>query len=570
MRRHLAFFLKCYFDAEQPQDSDKTDSVPASSSPPATTSFGVSALVGATATRRKPSHDSSQQEDHDSESEMVIDEEIAVKSAQAQAVARIPAKETELPPWDDATNKETIKEDQGQQDEGKIPESPMSIPLPPSPLHEIVREMEKKKAMPVTKITRRKTTVPRKVYDPSQPLESSDEDEQFRGNLMSINPSEDTGIRAKKQASSHPSKSFSCKAPDLSSIPMPPDDGRRPAIHFSIPKRHNLLSLSSLMKRQKGLTKKECKSDGTTLNLQSEISKVFGTIGSQDSEPRSEDDENLPKISLVAEIFGSDEDDDEEAVGEAGATASLPDAAIPPESQEDKATTEDIEPTSKPVDNAIDVTSGRWKTVSEEAVPEPTIPPPSSVPVVDTVAINDQAGKEDMETSQRRGSEDEPEIIEIVTLNVPARPPQPRRFMAGAHGVETISGTDDSDIEVIDEVQSAKGTAKENTSGSKESRSRSASPRRRQERKRRHSSSSGSFFEEGEIVDGSQKRRREKRRKMKKGRLNKDKGAKGSSGLKERNSAGADIHSNISSEDEGKAENDSVEWKKPKKTPEKR
>lgn len=476
-----------------------------------------------------------------------------------------------------------------------LPESPESIPLPDSPPPNISDDDEKDIIEEEVKktnsdgATSRKNSLSgegkRKEYDPSEPLNSSEEDDNSDRNLVKNRrkkgpvhpPSKKKQLaltvgqsltvlgRRRLQATSasrKPQTSASAARMDLSSIPIPAEEVRRPVIHFSIPKRHNLIPISSLMKRQKGVARKESKGDGSSINFQSEISKAFGNESQEENSAADDGDENLPKISLVAEIFGSDEDEEDEVVqaavvDDSTTQTSGPVGVVEGQIEEQTEAAENIAARPVNTEPTIDVTSGRWKTVSEEVKrAEPSIQQNSSSE--GTANVNVDGTNETSGVARDQEAEEEPEIIEIVTLNIPPRPPRPpsRRFM-GPHEVETISDSSNSDIEVIDEVSTPRTSKKKDKDGDG-SRSGSRSPRsNRRDKKRRHSASSEkSNSEDGELGDkdgvNAKRRRKEKRRKdrHKRRRTSAERAVDGA------------LHSNVSSADE---EGDNVTWKKPSK-----
>lgn len=605
---------------ENPQEPEKTESMnggrtAASESNSIEGGVAGESKDGPFVSPRKASQDSlnnTQAEDHDSDlDEMVIDEDSGgVKqspqkeletSGSDKASRRSSTNEKdenmqqELEQVDDAGSNTPLRDEAMEMDIPNLPESPESIPLPDSPPPGISDEddqNEQRTSNVVSKLP--------KEYDPSDPLASSEDDENSKRNLertaskqRSPSPKPQrirkTGqIRnaaaaaaaaaAVARAAASPRKEVGKKpeaastVPDLSSIPMPPEEPRRHVIHFSIPKRHNLIPISSLMKRQKGMAKKESKG----VDFQSEISKAFGSEGQEEGsaeDARTDDEQNLPKISLVAEIFGSDEDEDVEMQTEVDATAVVisatgPQSEKPTEEEADKQ--DELETEAERIaDAAVDLaienlSSRRWKTVSNEVIePEPIAPVEKASTETqekgaDGAGINEKAGQ-----GVCHEPENELEIIEIVTLNCPPRPP-PRRFL-GPGDIETISDTDNSDIEVIDEVSTPKAKRKDKDRSSSRSKSRSPDRDRRRERKRRHSASSvASFGDNAEPEDtsvGARKRRKERKRKerLKQSRVSRDNSGHGDI----RRQSGTGLHSNISSSD-NEAEND-VNWKRSSK-----
>ncbi|CAL8079511.1 unnamed protein product [Orchesella dallaii] len=583
------------FDIYSDIEETPLDKVEAASKTDSTETTRTATLVSHLPADDKTNEDCGDERDSDQD-DMVICEEQERSQVGSQQSAEIPIPPT-APTNDGPLHVETTASNE------KLPQTPESIPLPDSPppeLPEVEEEEEEENENKIEEGPAEEVKVtkppPRQKYDPSEPLTSSDEDEKSQRIVerrvskrksssptklsdmigsTSRRPSAARGYsptKAQERKSRSQDTPSSAPASDLNCIPIPPEEGRRPVIHFSIPTRHKLLPISSLMKRQKGVAKRETRVDGgSTINFQSEISKAFSSSENDGTEQKEEQDvdENVPKISLVAEIFGSDEEEDSEEI----ATQNVPATSNGQEASEEQKE-EAPEQTSKPVQAAIDTSSGLWKTLSAE--PEPVAPPVvAQTPDVPPESQTNQT----LPTANplpTQGSEDEPEIIEIVTINPPALPLQPRRYFGGhmRRELETISDSD-SDIEVINMVNKeeqrppAEKPKERNKSPSKSrnsSRSRSPADHKRRGRKRRFSGSSESHFEEGEIIDGneSKKQKKDKKRKAKKQRPLKDRlGAKAPPDPNEKNQSG--LHSNISSDEDSRVEDKNVAWKKPPK-----
>lgn len=377
---------------------------------------------------------------------------------------------------------------------------------------------------------------------------------------------------------------------DLNSIPVPPEENRRPVIHFSIPTRHKLLPISSLIKRQKGAGKRD--GGGGNGNGQQSDGKASerGQDGDDEDEEDELDDLSRPRISLVAEIFGNDDDDEENEEETEQQTMAdnnknkIVGGIDQPETDTrlllNHTTFEGGMQQQPNPDKISDPNHGRWKLVADE--PNANFNPPPATTTTDVVA-DKQAPmipppqvepEEDKNTNATAASapaaaveeEDEPEIIEIVTLNVPPSNrlrPLRRRPYLGRLGLDNLSEPEVIDIDKIDDDEVSEvaqivtappvpppptthtppprqpspppptpppETHKEKEKENERDRGRmlrpvDSSPEQRRHFKRPHSSSSMSNCEEGEIVDQvnpSKRRKKDKRRKTKRRKRSKD------------------------------------------------
>lgn len=425
---------------------------------------------------------------------------------------------------------------------------------------------------------------------------------------------------------------------DISSIPVPPEENRRPTIHFSIPTRHRLLPISSLIKRQKGGGKK----DGGTGGQLADGFRGSEKSGDADDEDEEDELEERPKISLVAEIFGGTDDEDEENEDETDG-ALQPQQGMQPEDKpvNDTLHTDSAAVTSQNngiVDNGSQQTqpiidAGRWKLVADEPTADATnngatdtmpVPPPALAVVSESESqLLATPTAQSSETADNEAGEDEPEIIEIVTLNVPPTSrlrPLRRRPIFGRLGVENGGEPEVIDIDQDDEEEApvvpavvaptasspppppVPPTAKEhhhhratpspprrsssslkdistNSENDREKRHGSrASPvngspvRPERHFKRPHSSSSVSNCEEGEIVDSvNKKRKKDKKKKAKRRKRSKDSMSPSPSSSKlpeKRLSDGVPPTASTSDhEDEGgsRGGGSAISWRKPSK-----
>lgn len=421
----------------------------------------------------------------------------------------------------------------------------------------------------------------RQEYDPSQPLTSSDEEEQ--SNKQKVNQSSNVLITpAARKADEHLTSQKINKL-DLSSIPVPPEEHRRPAIQFSIPTRHKLIPISSLIKRQKGIVRKES-SVGSASNYQTEISKAFGrddeTEGGREENDVEDGTGHAEKVSLVAEIFGSDEEEQEEItqnVEEPKPIAQSSNAtSIPEQSQESFA------------DKPDPLQSNKWKKLEIEAIPEPE--PPSTVTMPDAVCDSSKiipvSEANDMTTSISHSTSEDSSAKEKRTQ---ARSIGTRKAQSS---LELISDESDDEVTIISPPKPNK--TQENNSNpdiivlspdkpnknAKKDRDRingkdkiPSSIDKNVKQKDKHSSrsrkgrrsSSRSNYEEGEIISPDKKKKKgKKNKKVKKRKRSKESHSSPRINFDERQlpDQGYGINSSSEAEEGGQK----VSWRKPSKS----
>ncbi|ODM93592.1 PHD and RING finger domain-containing protein 1 [Orchesella cincta] len=480
-----------------------------------------------------------------------------------------------------------------------VPDSPDSIPLPDSPPPEIedrgeLGEIEENVVSPphppnnpsasngrvetVPRVTisnspstnnqsrtsRKSSRKPRlaEEYDPSEPLTSSDEEEHIAKSPSPKYSQEDRPVTNSSTANniSPISNNKYPTLPDLNSIPVPLDENRRPVIHFSIPTRHRLLPISTLIKRQKGNLRKDGKGDG----LQQDAGKVFGfdkSLDGDDEDEEDDDDDSRPKISLVAEIFGSDDENEDETE-----QLQAPDAEIQNRAnidQEMETRHQSLLPESDTQQKCdIDPTSGRWKIVADEAsisnVETAQLQLPLLPPTIDNDTESGElatTGLESVDQNDESGNaEDEPEIIEIVTINVPPssnrlRPLRRRPFLGARLAFDNGGEPEVIDIDKDEPVvvepppvveappiipspsppprtpPPAPEVSRNDIERGRVRPEPDSSPERERHFKRPHSSSSMSNCEEGEIVypvNPNKKRKKDRKKKTKRRKRSKD------------------------------------------------
>lgn len=448
-------------------------------------------------------------------------------------------------------------------------------------------------------------------YDPSHPLDSSDEEEQHIGLQFEndvdcsevIEPPEqpppivtETQTLMKSSLSTTTTNtSVLPKEPDidLNSIPMPSDEYRRPAIQFSIPTRHKLMSISSLIKRQKGVMKKQDKGGG--LCYSSEISKAFhksDTSGDGQGQGASDSgDEDRPKISLVQEIFGSDDEEnpkDSEDTEEAPIISEGMDTS----SQPSVDSVEEIETLPAAVAAATTTTTTilnfqalnedankRWKTVEETSrleSPDRSLRDNENVqnctPIID--AEDNSAGE--LRISIKPPSElmEKPSNDDEGSSEFEAPAPNKNETNESERGkenqlivLECVSEDDMDEIEVT-YVGTRKTTSIQRPKlGQKlpteKLRKRSISPRKRSLSPRKRSLSPLNGFEEGEIIEqADRKKKKAKKKKSKKRKRSKD--SRVSSKLNSERSNSIEKKS-FSENSDGGGNGKEVSWRKPSK-----
>ncbi|CAG7835859.1 unnamed protein product [Allacma fusca] len=448
----------------------------------------------------------------------------------------------------------------------------------------------------------------REEYDPSQPLNSSEEEDDEEELEIQLPPSSPNRPKTspRYQANVQTCSGSSSSLPttrvdepdlDLNSIPMPSDDYKRPTIQFSIPTRHKLLSISSLIKRQKGVAKKETKN---ALSFTSEISKAFGEDKQDDSDDEQNRGDDEPKLSLVAEIFGSDDEDDRPKKDETPFVSDVPSGLDPPLAAvshdhdltpplplqpslelEDQLDSVVLTPSANPIENAP-----RWKKIVVETE--------ESNKLVETIIQKDFASEMDVQEATANNiieNEDESSNDSISVLEMIENP----KYVDDE--VQVVSITSGGDIDkrskdfgrksqIIDrdkpivlesisegdsefERDSSKGGSgsgsKRKSKKDKETTSRDKVREKdnRKGSKRKRSFSSVSNREEGEIIDSPEKRRKKKKekKKSKKRRRSKDdKSTRLDFSEKKLSDVAAPLHN--SSEEENLGDN-LIAWRKP-------
>lgn len=465
-------------------------------------------------------------------------------------------------------------------------------------------------------------------YDPSQPLDSSDDEDLSSGGQGILNferrsppptnaivtPSPQNtsnhpqqGVTINKDVvvpeTHHPSPAAATPFPrpilppsqsklsenrvsnldpdvDLSSIPMPSDEYRRPTIQFSIPTRHRLMSISTLIKRQKGVMRKQDKGGGG-LNFNSEVSKAFQK-GSGD-DPDDSNDGDKPKISLVHEIFGSDDEDQDnlEREEEAGVTESLEGGNITCEEHHDPEEQTPIT-SSTPLEE-----NNKWKTVAETVI-QATNPPalansrsssfrhpsPEFESFANNALMTPPSDSQDgIKISIKPSSElleacgNESSSPDIVTIDEPVEGVTVEESLDTAEDsrgkenkqivLECVSDTDEDDFEVtfvgigranLVDLRQGRLSRRNQPQTNKKSATATDSP-----------PSPCNGFEDGEIVESDKRRRRDKKKKKSKKRK-RSKDSRVSSKMNSERSGGESGERKSDSESDGKE----VSWRKPK------
>ena len=450
-------------------------------------------------------------------------------------------------------------------------------------------------------------------YDPSQPLTSSDEEEHSI-KLTQRSSSRRTPEKSpQKQPPMRPGRVSSNKearekledtpsALDLSSIPLPSDDhGKshddnrvRPTIQFSIPTRHKLLSISSLMKRQKGVAKKESKN---ALSFSSEISKAFGEDKQDESDEENEKSDE-PKVSLVAEIFGSDDeeekinnaDNDSSSSAAGGLVADKPVEPallpgkiplLPPAPNPVPAVLPDLveqvqpAPVLPPVVSAAEKSSMWRQIVTEDtstvAESQPDTPPLEDAPIAQPPLVEDEDSNDSiavLETVQKSNKTTEDDDIQVVGFT-PAKEKRAKELPKKQPSTEKEKGSQLESISEGDsefERQSRRGDGSAAESKRKSRRDRvKEKPKDNKERKtsrRRRSQSSVSNREEGEIVDSPEKRRKKRKDKKKAKKRKRSKNGKTAIDFSEKKITDVSTSLRHSSEEENMGDS-VVAWRKP-------
>jgi len=381
---------------------------------------------------------------------------------------------------------------------------------------------------------------------------------------------------------------------DLSSIPMPSDEYRRPTIQFSIPTRHRLMSISSLIKRQKGVMKKQDKDGGSTICYNSEVSKAFNKGDGEDGAGEGEGGTDRPKVSLVQEIFGSDEEENVKEDQEDIAMQSPEDQGdLESNNKEQRnsqsssgVTLEGGEVSLSSTGNELlsercsteitggDDTNNRWKTLEKSVESDETV---SASGVVACVAADsleeDDNSQEEIRISIKPSSElleeagnensseaEEPEIIieEDTVADVDGDNNDNSRKENNQIILECVSD-EEPDFEVT-----YVGIKRSNPSSLRSKQGHARLPRKGtsvESPHRRRSSSPLNGFEEGEIVEISdRKKKKAKKKKSKKRKRSRDSRIS-SSRASERSTGGSPEKSKSFSENSDSKE---VSWRKPK------
>jgi len=475
------------------------------------------------------------------------------------------------------------------------PDSPLSIPLPDSTPPPSVREGpsledEDTHELSSDEIGKEDETMEpdkeKDEYDPCHPLTSSEDED--------VPPPQTQPLNTTTMNTLSPQKPKPAPAPppvEVSTIPLPGDEYRRPTIQFSIPSRHRIFSMGSLIRRNKGVMKKEAKAGGS-ISFQSEMSKAFarklddsGSSGSAEPE----------KLSLVAEIFGSDEDEEEEETGAAHTNELETHVHVPVVTLPSLVVENPVPEPPPVVESTTEGLEGsKWRKIVEDEPVVTSIVPPKCLPVETPIEADQD---DDVVVIGEVRSPPEVQIIETP-------PPEPedelgRELLSSRDRRQHKKSTEPSTTKSSDEKSP---TLKENThAGSIDSLSdseneferqrlrekrlnakkkdeerrrdrRSKSPKKdkdnKRTQKRRRSLSAESNCEEGEILDVPDK----KKKKTKKSKKSK----KRRRGTRSRSSSSSEdgvsfsekkipeeAHGQITEEDDGAED---VHWKKPSKS----
>jgi hypothetical protein len=418
-------------------------------------------------------------------------------------------------------------------------------------------------------------------YDPSHPLTSSDDDEvadipQPKSPPPTKPPPETQ--RGKLRTES--------PALNLASIPVPNEEYRRPTIQFSIPTRHRIFSMGSLIKRNKGLVRKEVKS-GSSISFQTEMSKAFGTEKEEEEEGEEggqvEKEGEGERVSLVAEIFGSDEEEEE------GTRVSEPLSTVPL----------DPDPLPEPIlpaaetarDGVLD--SAKWKKVVKDI--EPPLPAPlldddvvlicEEPPEVQIIETPPTEPEDDLRSDERRRERRSRKAAVVVEVE-PRTEPEAKEVASERNpsSLDSISEEDGPEMDNLKKKDGEKRT-EENVATVKTATSfnimdfdpdkpspKDKSPKKDKEKKaskRKKSFSNESNCEEGEILDVAEKKRKKgKKSKKSKKRKRSSKDSRSPSPVEftERKvPAGPRAVGSSSSSDDEDDESKRVSWKKPSK-----
>jgi hypothetical protein len=403
---------------------------------------------------------------------------------------------------------------------------------------------------------------------------------------------------------------------DLSSIPMPSDEYRRPTIQFSIPTRHRLMSISSLIKRQKGVMKKQDKGGGSAMCYNSEVSKAFhksdgGDGGGAGGDQSEDGQEDRPKVSLVEEIFGSD-DEDKDIVKEDEGDGSQEDGGDSQGSVENHLSggpslgdimtvAASVRTTTTTAGDApgCEDASSRWKTIAEDSSEESL---PSSdgarlaavlsnetvleggsnatsvqVPAVideedensmDEIRISIKPPSELLEAQNNDNSSDVEALTEITTTASPSaiegEEHDHSRGKENSHIIlECVSDEEEPDFEVTFVG------IKSRTTNVRVKQPQAGPPPRLPHRRnkdstpppRKRSISPINGFEEGEIVELSERKKQKKAKKRKSKKRKRSKDSRISSKASERSPIdSADKNKSFSENSDSKE----VSWRKPK------
>lgn len=531
--------------------------------------------------------DKEKMKDRDSDSDMVIDEERARSIGNRERGSRSSA-ESPIRLVDHSKTYKPNRPD-GTSDSPIMP-SPESIPLPESPPPEVIA------VKLATKPKSKKAT--KEEYDPSEPLTSSSEDEEQSINLI---PTKNSIIEQKtlavapvvvapapRKISARPASSQSERM-DVSTIPMP-EEHRRPTIQFSIPTRHRLIPISSLIKRQKGVLKRDSKS-GNMMSFHSEVSKAFGDEGEEDGNEEECKSGGSPsedaRLSLVAEIFGSDDDEnetDQYVPGKEDET-DIPEVSHENETNEVSMQIGNSVWEPEGIEGAHYSASSRWKKIVDEST--------SARP---TAALIEAKKTEDSTVSIESIKAPEPEVCIIEQSRGPAvisykerdrnsisektktrsahahrdktSSPQKRKGdKALINSLEFISDSD-SDLEITAVMTKGRETnavAPKRKANESESQSHHKKQDENEDtsRQRKRSLSSVSNCEEGEIVDNSDKKRKKtKKKKSKHGKKSKD--SKSPTDFSEKKLTDDHLQPEFSS-DENADKIKAISWRKPSK-----